>query len=291
MGDEQPTANEAHDPEPAVPQTPSPPAPAPGTTRPPAPGTTAGFAPPGAATGYGPPPAGYAPPATGYGPPPAGYAPPATGYGPPPPGYGQPPPGYAPPATGYGPPPPGYGQPPPGYAPGAPYPTSGRTQAPQQPWNQAARPPLATWGQRVAASLLDFVFTLPGLVPLMVGYVLLVVGLSRSDLYAGTGADRTLVVVGLILLVVGYLGTLALTIYNRAFKAGRTGQSWGKSRTGLRLLSQNTGQPLGPGMAFVRELCHTLDGFFYVGYLFPLWDPMRQTFADKILQTVVVSER
>ncbi|MGI8717767.1 MAG: RDD family protein [Lapillicoccus sp.] len=255
MGDEQPTANEAHDPEPAVPQTTSPsPAPAPGTTPPPAPGTTAGFAPP--------------------------------------PGYGQPPRGYGqPPATGYGPPPPGYGQPPAGYAPGAPYPTSGRTQAPQQPWNQAARPPLATWGQRVAASLLDFVFTLPGFVPLMVGYVLLVVGLSRSDLYAGTGADRTLVVVGLILLVVGYLGTLALTIYNRAFKAGRTGQSWGKSRTGLRLLSQNTGQPLGPGMAFVRELCHTLDGFFYVGYLFPLWDPMRQTFADKILQTVVVSER
>ena len=274
MGDEQPTANEAHDPEPAAPQTPSP---------------APGFAPP--ATGYGQPPAGYAPPATGYAPPATGYGQPPAGYAPPAAGYGQQPPGYAPPATGYGPPPPGYGQPPAGYAPGAPYPTSGRTQAPQQPWNQATRPPLATWGQRVAASLLDFVFTLPGFVPLMVGYVLLVVGLSRSDLYAGTGADRTLVVVGLILLVVGYLGTLALTIYNRAFKAGRTGQSWGKSRTGLRLLNQNTGQPLGPGMAFVRELCHTLDGFFYVGYLFPLWDPMRQTFADKILQTVVVSER
>jgi len=150
---------------------------------------------------------------------------------------------------------------------------------------------LANWGQRVAASLLDLVFILPGFIPCMVGYVLLVVGLSRSDRYAGTGADATLVGIGLVLGVLGYLGMFALTIYNRAFKAGRTGQSWGKSRTGLRLLNQNTAQPIGPGMAFVRELCHTLDGFFYVGYLFPLWDPMRQTFADKILQTVVVSER
>jgi uncharacterized RDD family membrane protein YckC len=31
-----------------------------------------------------------------------------------------------------------------------------------------------------------------------------------------------------------------------------------------------------------------LDGFCYVGYLWPLWDDKRQTFADKILGTVVV---
>ena len=34
-----------------------------------------------------------------------------------------------------------------------------------------------------------------------------------------------------------------------------------------------------------------LDGLAYVGYLWPLWDDERQTFADKILRTGVVRTR
>jgi uncharacterized RDD family membrane protein YckC len=41
-------------------------------------------------------------------------------------------------------------------------------------------------------------------------------------------------------------------------------------------------------MAFVRDLAHFLDGIFYIGYLWPLWDPKRQTFADKVCSTVVL---
>ena len=38
-----------------------------------------------------------------------------------------------------------------------------------------------------------------------------------------------------------------------------------------------------------RLLVHIfLDSFFYVGFLWPLWDPQRQTFADKIVGTVCV---
>ena len=28
----------------------------------------------------------------------------------------------------------------------------------------------------------------------------------------------------------------------------------------------------GAGMALVRDLAHIVDGFFYLGYLWPLWD-------------------
>ena len=49
--------------------------------------------------------------------------------------------------------------------------------------------------------------------------------------------------------------------------------------------------PIGPLNAFLRDLLHTLDGFAYVGYLWPLWDAKRQTFADKIMKTVVVDAR
>ena len=52
-----------------------------------------------------------------------------------------------------------------------------------------------------------------------------------------------------------------------------------------------TGQPVGPGTAFVRALCHVLDSILYIGYLWPLWDDLRQTFADKIMGTLVMAER
>jgi len=48
-------------------------------------------------------------------------------------------------------------------------------------------------------------------------------------------------------------------------------------------------EPIGAGMAFVRDICHILDSLAcYIGFLFPLWDAKRQTFADKIIHTVVI---
>ena len=82
---------------------------------------------------------------------------------------------------------------------------------------------------------------------------------------------------------------LGLTIWNRWIRAGRTGQSWGKKVVGIRLVREADGQPIGAGLAFVRDLAHVVDGFFYLGYLWPLWDPKRQTFADKICSTVVLA--
>ena len=44
-------------------------------------------------------------------------------------------------------------------------------------------------------------------------------------------------------------------------------------------------------MTFVRGLAHFLDSLpCYIGYLWPLWDTKRQTFADKIMNSVVVEK-
>ena len=44
-------------------------------------------------------------------------------------------------------------------------------------------------------------------------------------------------------------------------------------------------------MAFVRQLAHILDGIpCYIGYLWPLWDAKRQTFADKVIGTYVIDQ-
>ncbi|MEO3936623.1 RDD family protein [Dermatophilaceae bacterium Soc4.6] len=72
------------------------------------------------------------------------------------------------------------------------------------------------------------------------------------------------------------------------FHEGRTGQSWGKKITNICLVGEQSGKPVGAGLAFGRELCHVLDGFAYLGCLWPLWDAKRQTFADKICTTVVI---
>jgi uncharacterized RDD family membrane protein YckC len=122
----------------------------------------------------------------------------------------------------------------------------------------------ANWAQRVGAYLIDAV---PAWILILIGVI------TRS----------------LVVYLLFALASLAWVIYNRWIQAGRTGQSLGKRTLGLRLISENTGEPIGAGMAFARDICHLVDSIIcYVGWLFPLWDAKRQTIADKILSTVVV---
>ena len=193
------------------------------------------------------------------------------GYGPqdpnqpygqqPPQPYGSPPPYGTPAQGGYGPPAPAPG----GYVPDQPGYYMGRA--------------LANWPQRVGAYLIDYLIAA---IPIFLA-VLLFGGTSSggNDPNAGASAVAFLL----------YLVSLGVWIYNRAIQQGRTGQSWGKQVLNLRLVRMADGQPMGGGMAFVRDLAHIIDALpCYIGYLFPLWDARRQTFSDKIMSTVVLSE-
>ena len=121
----------------------------------------------------------------------------------------------------------------------------------------------ANWGQRVGAYLID-------VAPVVV-------------------VDLVLVRISVALSVIGWLVGLGWTIYNRWYLGGTTGQSIGKLALSIRLVSEETGQPIGMLMAFARDICHIVDAIIcYVGFLFPLWDAKRQTLADKILKTVVI---
>lgn len=207
--------------------------------------------------GYGPPPGYGAQP--GYGPPP-GYGP-QPGYGAQPgyvsqPGYGGQP-AYPAAQPAYGPPP-GYGTP-------AGYPQPG-------PGGPSGATAYAEWGQRVLATLIDS--GIPAAVVLLVVLPLTAIG------------DLTL------LLTVGgvaYLAVFAFAIWNSGYRQGTTGQSIGKKVIGIRLVRVRDEQPVGFGLAIGRQLLHVVDGIpFYLGYLWPLWDDRKQTFSDKICDTVVV---
>lgn len=85
------------------------------------------------------------------------------------------------------------------------------------------------------------------------------------------------------------LGGLGFGLYN-AYLNGETGQSIGKKMQNIKVVSAESGQPIGGGMGIVRYLCHIIDGCVcYLGYIFGLFiDKDKQTFADKIVKTVVV---
>jgi uncharacterized RDD family membrane protein YckC len=67
------------------------------------------------------------------------------------------------------------------------------------------------------------------------------------------------------------------------------GQSLGKKAVSIKLVRAGDGQPPGFLIALGRGLLHVLDALpLCLGFIAPAWDDKRQTFADKIVATVVV---
>ena len=88
------------------------------------------------------------------------------------------------------------------------------------------------------------------------------------------------------LAVVGYAG------WNFGLRQGRFGSSVGKSLLKIRVLDATTLQPIGFWRSMIRYLTHLVDVVSLgVGFLWPLWDRRRQTFADKLSSTVVSGTR
>ncbi len=89
--------------------------------------------------------------------------------------------------------------------------------------------------------------------------------------------------------ILGILYYVGAFLYLRQME-GTTGQTFGKQVAKIKVVKEADGQVLGFGLAIGRSLLHILDLLpCFIGFLFPLWDPKKQTFADKIVQTVVVT--
>ena len=160
---------------------------------------------------------------------------------------------------------------------------------------------MAGFGQRALAYLVDMAITLVGLIPVILGIILIAVAVP-SDTSTQLGTDQFgnptftsgdanvgLVVAGGLLIALGALVSIGITIWNRIFKMGRTGQSVGKKVIGLYLLDDKTGQPVGAGMTFLREIVNSLvNQVIYIGWLWMLWDADKQTLGDKAVHSSVV---
>jgi uncharacterized RDD family membrane protein YckC len=190
---------------------------------------------------------------------------------------------YPPGQPGYGPYPPAQ---PGGYPPGQP---GGQYyQQGYNPYGQGGYGPgygygyappgqLAGWPIRVGASLLD---SLLQFVPTVTGIVLsLVIDGDQEEL--GTG--------GALAMLGGFFVAFLVWVWNRVIQQGRTGQSFGKKVTGLKIVNAETGQLIGIGSTLGREFCAVLfNNICTLNVLWPLWDEKQQTWHDKVVNDVVI---
>jgi uncharacterized RDD family membrane protein YckC len=148
----------------------------------------------------------------------------------------------------------------------------------------------ANFGQRLVAVIVDALIALLLLVPAI---VVLFAG-PKGDIRRCTINDEPrlcrypssgTVAVAVILGVAAFV--LFLVLYCRM--VATTGQTWGRKAMHIRVVDQHTGAPIGMGRSVGRYFAHILSSFVcYLGYLWMLWDKDRQTWHDKLVQSVVI---
>lgn len=201
---------------------------------------------------------------------------------------------------------PSVGQEPGGYAPAPSYQSAPAPGAYNSPGSYAAPAgtrayveqhfgPVATFGPRAKAGIIDLLISLVPLALMLVGFVLLIAGAptTRTDglMEPAVNDDGStgLLATGVGLMVLSTLLLFAVMLWNRVFRMGRTGQSIGKQVVGLKLIDGTTGQPIGAGKSFLREIVHGLaNQIIYLSYLWMLWDDNRQTLGDLAVKSMVI---
>jgi uncharacterized RDD family membrane protein YckC len=217
------------------------------------------------------------------------------------------PPGPQAPAPGPQAPPPGPQAPPPapqgppGYAPPAPGPESAPSYGGPVPpggWQQPiARPesgwagrPLASWGTRLGAYLIDVLVLL---IPLGLIFAVTFVSIVDSDTStAGWIGASILWILASAAVVLLYAPLLMMR------QGERNGQTLGKQLVGIRVVRDN-GEPMGFGWAALREVLikNLAVGIassiipiipWFLNFFWPLWDDQNRALHDMAASTHVV---
>ncbi len=170
------------------------------------------------------------------------------------------------------PPPSNFGVAPPGY----------------QPYQQMQQAPqFASWGTRVGGYLINGLMAIPFYLPAVISFFVIPKERRACTINGEPGTCNLPSGAGwAIVVVVGLVGLIAyFVLYSRM--VARTGQAWGHKAVGVRIVDATTGGNIGAGKAFFRFVIgHWLDGVVcYLGFLWPLWDANKQTFADKAFGT------
>jgi uncharacterized RDD family membrane protein YckC len=176
---------------------------------------------------------------------------------------------------------------PPGYA--GPAPPSGWQQPIARPASGWAGKPLASWGSRVAATLIDgLVLLIPAA---LVGFVIFG-GLGADDSFWRWAATSALYLLLTSALVFLYAPLMMMR------RGAANGQTLGKQALGIRVV-RDSGEPVGFWFAVVREvvvkslvvwIASTIIPFipWFLDNFWPLWDDENRALHDMVVSTHVV---
>lgn len=113
--------------------------------------------------------------------------------------------------------------------------------------------------------------------------------------FAAAFTDWIVLLIPIVILDIALKGvgeTLSLVVvfaYFTYFEGGPRGQTPGKQALGIRVVSFDTGGPIGYGRGFIRMIGRYLSALvFYLGYFWMLWDHEKQCWHDKLASDVVV---
>jgi uncharacterized RDD family membrane protein YckC len=207
-----------------------------------------------------------------------------------PPGPQAPPPGpQAPPPPPQGPP--GYAPPAPESAPsyGGPVPPGGWQQPIARPESGWVGRPLAGWGSRLGAYLIDFLILL---IPVVILAVLIFGGATDDGSFGAWVVASILYVLLFAVVVLLYAPLLMVR------DGERNGQTLGKQFVGIRVVRDN-GEPFGFGAAALREVvlkqlavgvASSIIPFipWFLNYFWPLWDDQNRALHDMAASTHVI---
>ncbi|OBH54917.1 RDD family protein [Mycobacterium sp. E2479] len=134
---------------------------------------------------------------------------------------------------------------------------------------ESTRETLAPWHSRVSAFAVD---VLPG-----IAVVTTLALVSFTVPAGGVWWWLAISVLGIVTLLV---------LVNRLLLPAITGWSLGRALVGIAV-TRRTGTAPGPWTLLLRDVAHLLDVASIVGWLWPLWDSRRRTFADMLARTEV----
>jgi uncharacterized RDD family membrane protein YckC len=146
--------------------------------------------------------------------------------------------------------------------------------------------PTAEWWQRAVALLLD------GLVWLIPGIVIYFVVWSIT----ATTTDGVTTHSGIDFWIASLIAYLSYGLYYIPLNGSKRGQTVGKMALGIATKDESGHGPIGYGRAAARFAIVFVCGYFcfifeILNYLWPLWDPRRQAWHDKVARSLVISVR